>query len=458
MSRTHLVLASAFSVAACAGPRPPVPVSAAVSVPTEWRDKRDSYASEPASQWWGEFNDPALSAVVQQTLARNMDIAIAVTRIDQARAELRLARSQQGPDISVGAGGGPQRALDAFGEARNQTAGQAQLAVAYDTDLFGRLANSTAAARASLLATEAARDSVELALASTAASAYLTLRALDARLAILRATVRARTEIVRQLRRRVESGYAPSLDQRQAEAELRAAEALIPATELAIRRQENALSLLMGGEPAAIDRGAPWDAISLPPTAAGVPSSLLRRRPDIFQAEQTLVASDRALDSARAAFLPSVRINAAGGVLAATTLADPVSIFSLGGSILAPLFSSGRLEAQSDAAAARRDQAAFAYRRTVLTAFREVEDALAAIDRGAEQELRLREQQSALVEVLRVATNRYRVGYSPYLEQLDAQRTLLAADLSLIQVRSERMLAHVQLFQALGGGWQQPEQ
>ena len=184
-----------------------------------------------------------------------------------------------------------------------------------------------------------------------------------------------------------------------------------------------------------------------------LPSELLRRRPDIAQAEQPIVAADRSLDAARAAFLPSIRLGAAGGYVDSTLIADPVGIFSIGGSILAPLFEGGRLRAQADVAAARRDQAAYFYRKVALNAFREVEDALAALQRTSEQELVLRQQRDALARALVQATNRYRAGYSSYLEQLDAQRGLLSADLSLVQANNDRLSAAVNLFQALGGGW-----
>jgi outer membrane protein TolC len=180
---------------------------------------------------------------------------------------------------------------------------------------------------------------------------------------------------------------------------------------------------------------------------------LLRSRPDIAQAEQQMIAADRSLDAARAAFMPDIRLSAAGGYVASTLIPDPVRIFSLGGSILAPLFEGGALRAQADAAAARRDQAAYGYRRTALAAFRDVEDALAAIQRSAEQEKALAGQRDALAIALRLATNRYLAGYASYLDKLDAQRGLLAAELQLVQAHADTLTAQVALYQSLGGGW-----
>lgn len=451
LSRAGLLVAPLL-LAACAGPRPAPPAAAAVSAPESWREPAAAGADVTA-EWWTAFGDPALDALVQKALARNIDLSVAAARVAEARAQFQGAAGAQLPQVELVGGGGPQRAVNAFGVGTNQTAGQAQAQIAWDTDLFGRLSNATAAARAQLLATQAAQDGVRLSVVSAVASGYFGLRALDARLAVLEDTATARREALRLATRRASTGYSPLLEQRQAEAELEAAEALIPTTRLAIKRQEDGLSLLLGDLPGAIPRGQALAELRPATAAPGQPAALLRRRPDIAQAEQALVAADRSLDSARAAFMPSVRLTAAGGFVDSTLLPDPVSIFSLGGSILAPIFEGGRLRAQADQAAARRDQAAFLYRRQALVAFREVEDSLAAISRTDEQIAKLSAQRDSLAEVLRMASNRYRAGYSPYLEQLDAQRALLAAELGLVQARSDALTARVQLFQALGGGW-----
>ncbi|MBL0914321.1 MAG: TolC family protein, partial [Sphingopyxis sp.] len=214
----------------------------------------------------------------------------------------------------------------------------------------------------------------------------------------------------------------------------------------------NALALLGGDPPPGLPRGRSFEALATPAVPAVVPSELVRRRPDIAQAEFSLAATDANLRAARAQFLPQIRLQASAGATISTLLGDPVSIWSIGGSILAPIFSGGRLEGQFDAATAQRDQAAFAYRKTVLTAFREVEDQLALIDRLGAQEQALLAQRTAVADVLRHATNRYRAGYSSYLEQIDAQRALLSVDLALIQLRADRLAAYVALYQALGGG------
>jgi NodT family efflux transporter outer membrane factor (OMF) lipoprotein len=229
---------------------------------------------------------------------------------------------------------------------------------------------------------------------------------------------------------------------------------LIPATELAIARQENGLSVLLGESPRAIERGTGFRILAIAAAPVMVPAALLRRRPDIAAAEAQLAASDHALDAARDAFMPDVQLAAVGGLIGSNLArGSPFEYWSLGGSILAPIFSAGRLEAQQDIATARRDQAAFAYRKAALNAFREVEDALTAIQRNEEEERAQIAQRDVLERALRIATNRYRAGYSPYLDQIDAQRSLLAVDLALVQTRADRLTALVSLYQATGGGW-----
>lgn len=456
--RQALTLALLVVLAGCAGSRPIAPEAAAVVPPAEWRDGggADSGAGFDAD-WWRQFGDPALSRIVETALANNLDIAIAAARVEEARGQFRLAGAQRLPNLVGTAAGGRQRSVSAFGLSEQQNAIQTELSVSYDLDLFGRLASTSQAAGAALLASAAGRDSVRLAVAAAAANGYIGLRTLDARLVILRDTLAARSDSLKLARRRSEAGYASALDLRQAEAEFHATEQLIPAAELAIRRQEDALSVLLGESPRSIERGPELVALAAPSVPAGLPSQLLRRRPDIAQAEQQLIAADHSLDAARAAFLPDLRLTVSNGLVASSLLANPIGIFSLGGSILAPIFDSGRLRAQQNTLAARRDQAAFAYRRTALTAFREVEDSLAALRRSAEQLQAISAQRESLAALLVVASNRYRAGYSPFLEQLDAQRALLSTELSRVQVQADRLNASITLFQALGGAWQPEE-
>lgn len=440
-----------LSLAGCAPALTPPPTASRVAPPADWRTVLPASGAIDR-QWWTGFGDARLAALVEQARAHNSDLAIAAARVDEARAQERVARSLLLPTLSASAPGAEARSVNAFGLPTESFAAQPIFQASYEVDLFGRNAATRDAARANAAATAAAQETAELSVSAATASGYITLLALDARRQVLQDTLASRAEALRLARARADAGYTSQLELRQAEAEYQATAQQIPAIEAAIARQENGLSLLVGDVPRGVERGAPFAALTPPPVPEVLPSDLVRRRPDIAQAEYALAATDANLRAARAKFLPQLNLAASAGVTLSTALADPIAIWSVGGSILAPLFSGGRLQGQYDAATAQRDQAAFAYRRAVLTAFREVEDQLALIDRLGAQEAALVAQRAAVADALRHAANRYRAGYSPYLEQLDAQRSLLTVDLALIQLRADRLTAYVALYQALGGG------
>ncbi len=448
----RVLLLSVAVLGACTPAKRPRPEAASVTPPAAWRTTLPGTAPIVAN-WWEAFGDPELTRLVTAALANNPDIAVAVARVAEARATERVARAARVPTLDAGVGLIEQRALNAFGTASTGTSLQPVFQSAYEIDLFGRIGNTIDAARLTGDAAAAAADSARLSVAAATASGYITLRGLDARIETVRATIASRGEALRIARSRAEVGYTSQLELRQAEAEYAAVTQTLPQLELLARRQENALALLTGTPPRPIARGRALEALVPPPIPAGLPSDLLRRRPDIAQAEATLAASDASLAAARAQFLPQLRLTGSTGEVLSSALPNPVGIWSIGASVLAPLFRGGQLRGNYDGATARRDQAAFAYQRSVLTAFREVEDALAAVDRLAVQRRALETQRTATAEALRHATNRYRAGYSPYLEQLDAQRALFSAELSLEQTRADQLNALVALYQAMGGGW-----
>jgi NodT family efflux transporter outer membrane factor (OMF) lipoprotein len=450
IARRALVLT--LALAGCAGPPVATEHVAPVVPAATWRT--DAGPTAPLDRtWWRGFGDPALAALVERALANNSDIAIAAARVREARANERLAQAQLLPTLDAGAGAGRSRSVSAFGTPLEQNFAQPQLQAAYEVDLFGRLADSASAARSAYLASEAARDAARLSVAGATASLYITLLGLDARLAVARDTLAARGNALRLATSRDKAGYSPKLELEQAQAEYDATAQIIPQIETAIARAENGLSTLVGDVPGAITRGGKLDALTTPPVPEGLPSALLERRPDIAQAANQLAAADASLAASRKRFLPQLRLSGAAGAAFSTLLADPITIWSIGGSVLAPLFEGGRLRAQANVAASQRDQAAQGYRRTVLTSFREVEDALATSKHLDEQIALARHQRDTLAEALRLATNRYREGYSPYLEQLDAQRGLLSAQLALVGLETDAFNARVQLYQAMGGGW-----
>ena len=454
-TRTKAALAAVAVLAACAGPRPAAPPDAKVEPPPTWRTAPDHAAAELSATWWDGFGDPGLTRIVTAALADNDDVRIAAARVEELMGQARLARAQRMPEIDGEAVYQRDRSINpAFGRPQTENVTEPVVAFSFDADLFGRLRAADAAARANLLGTRAAQADVRLLVAATAARDWFTLRSLDVRLAILRQTLDARGQTLKLVRRRVSVGYAAQLDLVQAEAEYHATEQQIPATELAIRRTEDGLSVLLGRNPGAIDRGEPAVETSPPSVPAVLPTSLLRRRPDIVEAEERVVAADRGLDASRAAFMPDLRLSGNWGEVTSTILDNhPIDVFTVGASILAPIFDAGRLKAQEDSAAARRDQAAFAYRKAALEAFGQVDDALAATQRLHEQLDSLQAQKSALERTLQIASQRYKSGYAPFLDQLDAQRNLLSVQLAIAQARADELNAYVTLFQALGGGW-----
>jgi NodT family efflux transporter outer membrane factor (OMF) lipoprotein len=446
------VLATTLMLEGCLGPRPAPPPEAAVTAPPAWRTP-SAEAPPLASDWWQGFGDPVLSELVEQALAHNAEIGEAAARVAQARAHLRLAHAEQGPEVDFHGVGGYTQQLEVTGPISTWGA-ETDGVVSYDFDLFHKLANASKAARAQLLATQAARDAMRLAVASTTAQTYITLLGADRRLAIAQDTLKARADALHLEQRLVGSGYSSQLDLHQAEAEYRATQQLVPMAQLAVTEAENALSVLIDQPPQAITRGTGGlDALHAPQIAPGLPSQLLRRRPDIMAAEQSAIAADRSLDSARAAMLPDLALTGSAGKIFAAVLPTPESVWLIGGSVLAPIFDSGRRKANADTVAAQRDEAAWAYRATVLEAFKEVENALASVQRVEEQRKALAAQVTAEQGALKVATQRYRAGYAAYIDQIDAERALLSAQLSLAQSDSDRLNDYVQLYRALGGGW-----
>jgi multidrug efflux system outer membrane protein len=453
MRRTLLAAAMlATALAGCAAPHMPMPEAARVVAPEAWRTDLQGVAPLDA-EWWRQFGDTQLAALVERALANNTDIAIAAARVREARAQTTAARAALLPTLDAGLGASEARTINAFGMPSTSTSAQPTVQAAYEVDLFGRIADQVSAARNAYLASAAARDAASLGVAGATASGYVTLLALDSRRLVVKQTIADRAQALKLATSRARAGYTSDLELRQAQAEYQGTALILPQVDLAIARQEQALRLLSGDVPGAIARGTLAGLANPALPADGLPSELLRRRPDVAQAELSLAATDASLAVARKQFLPSIRLAASAGAVFNSLLPNPVTIWSLGGSVLAPLFEGGRLRAGVEGAAARRDQAAFAYRKAALTAFRETDDALVTIARLADQRRVLEAQRIAVASALKHATNRYQAGYSGYLEQLDAQRSLLAIDLSLVQLRADQANAVVALYQALGGGW-----
>lgn len=443
-------LTSVLLLSACAPALQDAPQAASVAAPLAWRTQLRVTAPVEA-QWWQAFGDPQLSALVEKARTNNPDVQIAAARVEEARATERGSRGLLLPSLGLGVDGAVRREVSPFGTGVDSVVAQPAFRASYELDLFGKNAARVDAARANVAASEAGEEAARLSVAAATATGYITLLALDARLVVLDETVAARQQALKFARDRAEIGYTSQLELRQAEAEYQAAVQLVPQLKAQIARQENALAVLTGELPTAIERGGTLASLRLPAAPATLPSDLLRRRPDIAAAEYRIAAADAQMRAARAQFMPSINLGASAGLAISDLLADPISLWSLGGSILAPIFQGGRLTAQLDGATAQRDQAAWAYCSAALGAFREVEDRMAVLANLTEQERALQAQRAAVADALRHASNRYRAGYTAYIEQVDAQRALLGVDLSLIQTRADELTTMVGLYQAVGG-------
>jgi outer membrane protein, multidrug efflux system len=427
-----------------------------ISAPLKWADGGDLRVERG---WWASFGDPVLTGLIDEALLHNLDLRVALSRIAEARALGNAQRSSVLPSLDANFGGQRSRSISEIrGQPYLSTGSEPQFVAAYEIDLWGRIAALNEAASANYEASHATHDAAALSVTASVAIGYINLRSIDAQLDLAQRTMKSRERSLELTRVRYKSGYGAALESAQAEAELRATAQVIPQLELAAVRQEQMLNILLARPSGTIVRGLALSALNLRELpATGLPSDLLRRRPDISIAELQVVAADAQLDAARAQLLPSVRLSASIGSVSASVLhGDPFTVWNMGGSVLAPIFNGGRLRALAEASASRRDQALIGYERTVLTAFAEVETQLTAFAKLQEQAVQAEAQRAAVAESLRIAGNRYREGYSSYLEVLLAQRNLFTVEQSLMQQRSELLSAAVSVYKALGGGWESP--
>jgi NodT family efflux transporter outer membrane factor (OMF) lipoprotein len=457
MKRLACVTAAMLLLAGCriAVQDPP---ASTLAVPAGWRTPLQVGPNAAVERaWWRAFGDPVLDALVAQALAHNGDVRAAQSRLQEYQARIRVAQAAQAPSLTLSAGPTRGRVIGPSGAPVETTSVAGNVQAAYELDPFGRLEAAARAARFDYAAQQAAADVVALSVAASTASGYLNLRGLDAQLALARATVQSRLRSLELARRQFEVGYSSRLELSQAEAEYRNTAAAVPQLERAITQQENALGVLVGASPGPVARGAELGALQAPGIAPGLPSDLLRRRPDIAQAESALAAADATLAAARDQMLPALRLTASVGSTAHNLpdlLGGGTALWSVGGSVLAPIFDAGRLRAQAEISASLRDRAVFAYESAVRNAFAETENGLSAVQRLREQLEQAEARRLATAETLRIAHNRYRNGYSSYLEELDAQRNNFNAETGALQLRASWLAAHVDLYRALGGGWQ----
>jgi len=443
----------------------------AVPVPQNFRAPEPLPAPRAASladlKWFEIFKDEQLQELTHTALVQNYDLRDAVARVEQARANLGITRSNQFPQVSASGdiqftrlsrdGNLPLPA--SFVPSQNRNWGEASLnLLSFEVDLWGRLRRSTEAARASLLNAEENRKAVVITLVSAVATDYFSLLQLDYELEISQRTLSTRRESLRLMHDRQGGGVATLLDLRQAEQLVSSAAQTIPTLQQQIEQTENQISLLVGKNPGSIVRGRKFIDQEMPPEVpAGLPSSLLERRPDIRAAEQALIAANANIGVAKAAYFPQLSLSGLlGGQSSqlASLFRGPHSTWSFVPQVSQPIFTAGRLKANVKLAEAERTSALVQYERTIQTAFGEVSNALIAHQRTHESRLEQERLVMALQDRTRLAYVRYRGGVDTQLNALDADRDLFQAELSLAQIRLSELLSVVQLYKALGGGWQ----
>jgi multidrug efflux system outer membrane protein len=455
---------SLLSTAACTvGPNYKRPV---VNVPDGYRSA-PSAGGSPASvasigdqKWWDVFQDDQLRSLIATAVRQNFDVRIAAARVLQAQAQFGIVHADQFPTIDAGAGSARDRRAETLQSAAVETSAlQTGVGARWEPDFWGKFRRATEAARADLLASEWGRRAVVTSLVSQVASAYFQLRALDLDLDIATRTIASRRESLRLTEVRARGGVTSLLDVRQAEQLVFGATAEIVDLERQIDQEENFISTLMGTPPGSVPRGRSLtDQPHAPDVPVGLPSALLERRPDIAQAEQQLIAANADIGVAKADYFPQISLTGAGGAESealSTLFTGAAGWWSIGAAIAQPIFTAGRTRSRVELARARREEAMLVYQQTIQQSLRDVSDSLVAYRKGRE----LREQLELLGrsadDARRLAELRYQGGATSYLEVLDSDTRLFSAEIGLAQAQLSELLALVQIYRSLGGGWQE---
>jgi outer membrane protein, multidrug efflux system len=423
------------------------------------------HTSGPAEQsladqkWWEVFQDPQLQELIRTALKQNYDLGIAATRILQARAQLGVTRADQFPTVNAGGGAlNYQLPQSKFSPEFDSNISEASASMSWDLDFWGKYRRATEAARANLLATEWARREVINSLVSDVASAYFQLRAYDLQLEIARRTLASRQQSLQLTRALVDGGAGTNLDVRQSEQLVAEAAEAIPNLQRLSQQQENYISTLLGQNPGPIARGLPLTQQPHPPEVpAGLPSSLLERRPDIRQAEAQLMAANAEIGVAKAKYYPDISLTASAGYAssALTSLfTGPAGFWIFGATVTQPIFAGGRIKSGVRYSEAQQQEFLLNYRRTIQQAFRGVSDSLIAYQKNREYQLHQQELVAAAKDSAQLSEDRYRGGATNYLEVLTNETNAFDAELGLAQAQANELLSLVEIYRNLGGGWE----
>jgi multidrug efflux system outer membrane protein len=438
--------------------RPPIstPDSYRQLAPDQQAQSNQSLGDE---KWWEVFKDEELQGLIREALKQNYDIRTAAERVLQAQAVVGITRADQFPTLGAGATAYNVRIPETKVTRPLRTSPvDVSLSLAWQLDFWGQYRRATEAARAELLASEWARKAVISSVVSNVASAYFQLLELDLEMEISTRTLQTRKESVKLVQIRQTGGTGDLLDVRQSEELMYTAAAAIPDLERRIGQEENVISILLGRNPGAIPRSRKLiDTAIAPSVPTGLPSSLLERRPDIQASEQQLVAANARIGVAKAQFFPQIQLTGEGGYHSAalsSLFTGPAGYWSVGAGLTQPIFTGGKLRSNLHLTEAQKEESVLSYQQTIQQAFREVSDSLIAYKKNQE----FTEQQglltAAAVDAVRLANARYNGGVASYLEVLDTDTLAYDAELALAQAQLQERLALVQLYNALGGGWQ----
>lgn len=469
IKRTTAVLAAAAALllAGCnIGPkykRPQVPAPPAFRGPDETAVSSDAKDSLGDQQWSAVFREPELQDLIRQALANNYDLRVAAQRVLEAHSQVRITHSAQFPTLSVGgtAIGAdlPSSLASSIGIDNPLAEGSFNLSAAWTPDFWGLYRKQTEAARDQMLAQSWAQRAVRMTLVGQVATSYFTLRSLDQQLEVAKQTLKARQDSVDLTNKLEQGGSAPLSDVRQAEQLLYTASAQIPLIEEQIQQEENTMSLLLGKVPGPVAHTDPSALSPVPQDLpVGLPSQLLERRPDIQQAEAQLKAANAQVGAAKAQFFPQLSISGSGGVGgdSLSSIFDPAgkTIYGIG-TLTQPIFEGGKLRGQYELSKQQKEELILTYQKTILTAFRDVSNSLIAVNKQRATRVEQRKLVDAAQDATRLARIRYQGGSTAYLEVLTTDTNLFNARLNLINAEQSEALSLVQLYEALGGGWQQ---
>ncbi len=430
-----------------------------VEIPAKYRYQIDEVTETANTQWWKQFNDPVLDQLIVDALAGNKDVKIAAANVERAAGVFTSVRSPLFPQIGYQGSGARQRLPDALvtqGDQNPDSSYQAFATASWEIDLWGRIRRQTESARANLLATEQARRGVLLSLVSSVATTYLNLRAFDEQLEIALRTRDAYAESLRLFELQFQHGVVSEMTVEQARSQYESAVVQITQIEQQIAVTENALSILLGRNPGDIPRGKPIAQVVAPSIPEGLPSQLLERRPDIAQAEQTLIGANAQIGAAKALYFPTISLTGLfGGV--STDLSDlfkgSSKTWNYAGSIAGPIFAGGGISGQVAQARASQKAALFNYEATIQSAFADVDNALSARQKLSDQLAASERLVSSLKSYARLALLQYNGGYASYLTVLYADQQLFPAELALAQTRAALLNSVTNIYKATGGGW-----